>query len=270
MRKLREEQDPVVLSKEAATHIGVDATRLGRIERGRYRITPPQISGLLNLYGITDPVVHDELRSASQEDPTSHWWYAFRKQITGDYLDAIALEDQAMEMHGYHPTTVHGLLQCSSYIKAVQESALIEEIREQADFLYSVRMHRQQVVTRPTSPVRLHAYVPESSLLGEDRLGKKVLEEQVHHLVAMSDQSNVQIRIIPIGSLVVGYSMNLLHFENPWPSVALYDDPYGGVRTEEENRVEYMKRYFEGLARIALPVEKSREFLEERLKEIKK
>lgn len=263
LRTLRESRDPVVLSKDAAAHIGVDATRLGRIERGRYRITPEQVSGLLDLYGVTDRVTHEELCRATLEDPTSHWWYAYRKKITSSFMDFVALEDEATTIRLTSSTGIPGLLQCVAYAREMQATAMIKDVREKADALFSVRMARQQVITRLNSPARIIAIFPESALLPEN----PVMEEQVNHLIAMSNRPNVEIRIVdkraPLSTCHPG-TFSLMSFNDPWPMVVHMDSPYGGTLDESKDFVSYTEEVFSTLEEYALDQDSTREFLKDR------
>lgn len=269
LRKLREEQDPVVLSKDAATHIGIDATRLGRIERGRYRITPPQISGLLNFYGVTDEDTHNELRNAAQEDPTSHWWYAYRKDIPSSLTDFVALENEATKIMTAASYGVAGLLQAPSYAQEMQDTYSIESAVSNSAKLFSVRMHRQQVINRPHSPAVIEAIVTEASMSVE----AKSMKDQIRHLMTLEDQPNVTVRVLtntaPMGCLPMS-TFTLMDFVHPWPTTVHLDSYYGGSLDDDPNTVRDIKEFFSQMEKYALPVEETRDFLENRLRKIEK
>lgn len=269
LRKLREDQRPVALSKDAAKHIGIDATRLGRIERGRYRITPSQISGLLDFYGIVDEKTHEELRNASQEDPTSHWWYAYRKDIPPALTDFVGLENEALKIKTAASYGVPGLLQAPSYAREMQETSLLESTAKNSEKFFSVRMHRQQVINRPKFPAILEAIVTEASLSVE----AGSMSDQIRHLITVESQSNVTVRVLtnsaPMGCLPMS-TFTMMDFTPPWPTTVHLDSYYGGSLDDDPNTVGNIKDFFSQMEKNSLPVEETRDFLENRLRKIEK
>lgn len=269
LRKLREDKQPVALSKDAARHIGIDATRLGRIERGRHRITPDQISGLLDFYGITDEKVHEELRNASQEDPTSHWWYAYRKDIPSVLMDFVAMENEATKIKTAASCGVPGLLQAPSYAREMQETSLTSSTEGNSEKFFSVRMHRQQVINRPSLPVSLEAIVTEASLSVE----AKSMSDQIRHLLTVDSQPNVNIRVLansaPIGCLPMS-TFTMMEFAYPWPSTVHLESYYGGSLDDDPVMVENIKEFFSEMEKNALPVGETRDFLKNLLRRAEK
>jgi len=268
LRHYREAHTPRILSKEAARHIGVEPSQLGRIERGEYRIKPAQIESLLRLYDVLDPVVYAELRHAALLPLDAGWWYPYRNDISLSLLDFITLENEATEIRSVTPSGINGLLQCASYASAVQNSSILPAVREQADLFVSVRMSRQRVIRRSKDPVMLRCIMVESAF----QLTDPVMEDQIQHLLAVSRQDNVEIQVMPFNAplgMQVDVHANLLRFRKPWPSVVHVATLGGGFTDDSDKKVQNADMHFKALSNTALPVDKTREFLEERLKRIR-
>ncbi|MEU3423606.1 helix-turn-helix transcriptional regulator [Streptomyces murinus] len=256
--------DAEMTSKDAARAAGLDPTRLGRIEQGRYRITPAQITALMSAYGIEDDHARDELCRAAQEPPNSGWWMPHRGHLTDAYADFIALESGAVSLRVQHPVVIPGLLQCPSYARAMLESSIHPPTRERAETLFAVRMGRQQIISRPGTPVRLHAVVPEAAFRARFETGT-VVREQARHLLTLSEQENVTVQVLLLESppnFGMYQAGTLLEFRHPWPAALSIDDWRGGSITEDTDEVAAMETHFDQLSKIALPTENSREFLE--------
>ncbi|MEU6332771.1 helix-turn-helix transcriptional regulator [Streptomyces sp. NPDC047049] len=254
-------------SKDAARAAGLDPTRIGRIEQGRYRITPEQITALMSAYGVDDEGAREELCRAAQEPPNAGWWTPYRTHLTTAYADFIALESDATSLRVQHPVVIPGLLQCPSYARAMLESSIHPPTRERADTLFAVRMGRQQIINRPGTPVRLHAVVPEAAFRARFET-PTVIREQARHLLTLSEQENVTIQVLLLESppnFGMYQAGTLLEFRHPWPAALSFDNWRGGSITEDADEVAAMETHFDQLSKIALSAEDSAEFLENQL-----
>lgn len=256
-------------SKDAARAANLDATRLGRIEQGRYRITPAQITALMEVYGIADDVAREELCRAAEESPGVGWWVPHKGHLATAYTDYIALESEAETLRVQHSVVVHGLLQCPAYARGMLESSIHPPTREKADVLYAVRMTRQQIITRPRNPVKIHAVVPDVAFHARFDTGSSVIRDQLQHLLILAEQDNVTIQVLPLASppnFGMYQATDLLTFRHPWPAVVNYDTWRGASLSDEPEEIEAVEEHFDQLAKVALPAKESRDLLEDRLK----
>lgn len=268
LRQYREAHPTRILSKTAARHIGVEPSHLGRIERGEYRIKPAQIEGLLGLYGIDDHAVFMELRRAALEPVDAGWWYPYRKDIRPSFLDYITLENEATEIFAVSPAGINGLLQCPSYAREIQETSPVPVVRERSDTLVSVRLARQQAIMRMHHPVRLHCILAESTFYSDSAS----IPDQIRHLLSVGTQDNVTIQVMPLTAPVgmhIDVQSNLLKFRDPWPSISYEVGLSGGIIDDSKSATHEAQENFSSLEEAALPVDRTREFLEERLEKIK-
>lgn len=268
LRHYREAHRPKILSKVAAQRIGVDPVLLGRIERGEYRIKPEQIEALLDLYDVTDPGIYIELRAAALEPLDSGWWYPYRHKLSPTFLDFVALESEAHEILAVTPAGISGLLQSMSYAKEIQETDPISEIREDADMYVQVRLSRQQAIVRSRNPAHLRCILPEAAFHSRSLS----MADQIQHLLSLMLQENVHIQVMPMDVPVgqqIDVQCNLLKFSDPWNPVMQTSVLGGGVLREDPVTIKAAESRFDALAHAALPVDRTREFLEERLNKIR-
>lgn len=269
LRTFREEQR--ILSKDAAKEIGMESTRLGLIERGRYRVTAEQITGLLEVYGVTDETIRDELCRAAEEPVTTGWWYQYREILTPSYYDLIALEHEAEQIRSWSTDGMMGLLQDPAYAREVQQSTVFPDLKPLADDLVAVRMARHQVMNRTNKPVELHAILAEHLLYAGRNDAPRMVHSQLSHLLKVSNWSNVTIQIMPmhapVGVMVVP-SFAALYFADPWPDVVTSSGPSGGVVSDSPRSQQWANDVFPALTNNALSADDSREFLKEKLREV--
>lgn len=267
LRQYREQRAPKILSRDAARHIGVDPVLLGRIERGEYRVKPDQISALLDLYGIEDPVVHTELRRSAMEPLDTGWWYPYRNKLIPEFLDFITLENEATKIKDVVAAGIPGLLQCLAYAQEIQETSSQDLIREDADLYVQIRLSRQQVINRRKDPAELHCVMAETALHSESAS----MAEQIAHMISMSRRENVTLQVMPL-SAPIGMHINVqatqLTFRDPWTSVAYTPGLSSGVVQDGPLVTKNFDQRFSVLAQHALPEDRTRELLEERLKKI--
>lgn len=267
LRHYREACNPKILSKQAAHHIGADPVLLGRIERGEYRIKPLQIEALLDLYGIEDRLVHDELRRAAMEPLDSGWWYPFRTKLSPSFLDFVTLENEATEILSVAPAGIPGLLQCMSYAQEIQETDPSPSIRQDADLYVQVRLSRQQAVLRTRDPAKLRCVMSESSFYSSSRS----MADQIGTLLSLSERDNITIRVVPMDAPVgaqISVQSNILKFRSPWPTTMRLTTLGYGVMVDDQETTKRSEQLFCALEEDALPADGTRDFLEERLKKI--
>ncbi|MGG2460161.1 helix-turn-helix domain-containing protein [Streptomyces sp. RGM 3693] len=256
-------------AKDAARLAGVDATRLGRIEQGRYKVTSAQVKALLDAYGVSDEVTRDALCKATGESPRAGWWHQYREELTEPYLDYTALESEAVTIQAQHPVVIPGLVQCASYVRGTLQQSIHPPTRARADALFAVRMTRQQILTRPVNPTKLHVVIPEAAFFAQFEAGPSVMRDQLRHLITLSEQGNITVQVLALESppnFGLHQAANLLTFDAPWPSVLHFDNWRGGTLSNDQEEIEAMKQHFDQLSKVALPVEKSRDLMEERLR----
>lgn len=184
---------------EVGDAVGRTASWVGRIEAGDIRARPGDVLELLKVYGVPlDGEEAEELTTAARALRDSGWWNRLGNTISNRYATLIAYEAEASDLHTYEPTLIPGLLQTDEYARVVASLGRETE-REAIDRLVDTRMRRQHVITRPESPVRLHAVISEAALRAEVG-GTDVLRGQLARLVELGRRPNIQIQVLTFAS----------------------------------------------------------------------
>ena len=172
------------------------------------------------------------------------------------------LEEASELIELISPHLVPGLLQAPLYTREVFREGLYQGSPEEVDKLIALRTSRLERL-RATNNPRVTTVFPVSALLC---VSDQVKDEQVQHLLNLSEDNRIAIHVVPEGSLLLGIVSMLLMFHLRDGGKAAASDHVDGVRIYEDR-----KRYarLEGLIKqslgSALPTKQSRKVLEELL-----
>ncbi|MFG2885884.1 helix-turn-helix domain-containing protein [Streptomyces sp. NPDC048297] len=103
----------------AAEIIAASQARVSRLETGHVTARVIEVRLLLDAYGVKDPVERAKLEELAKHSKNRGWWLEHAEQLRPDYLDHIALEDDATYIRQWQPALVPGLLQTPSYAEAI-------------------------------------------------------------------------------------------------------------------------------------------------------
>ncbi|MFD4320466.1 DUF5753 domain-containing protein [Streptomyces sp. NPDC058548] len=258
-------------SGKAAKLMGWDSVKLGRIERGAYRISAAEVAEYAGHLEVDDKPAVEAVGLAAEQPNGGGWWAPYTKHLTPAYVDFIELESTAAAVRIHHPALIPGPLQSPGYIRDIITREPISEAgASRAEALVSVRLARQELLTRASSPVKLHATIPEAALHAQYE-SPLIMREQVRKLIDMADDPNVSLQVIPLTArpgVVSNSAFTVLDYAHPWAPVVSVDSITGGTHTEDAGHIETFAVLFDRIASIALPVEKSRELLNTHLERI--
>ncbi|MEU6850631.1 helix-turn-helix transcriptional regulator [Actinacidiphila alni] len=241
---------------EAAKRLKWSNSKLSRIELGRSPVTPADVTKLLDLYDVRDDERRDELAKLNREAKRKGWW-----QLYSDipYSTYIGLEAEASTVLTYQHV-IPGLLQTEDYAKAINEATMMGLTVDALEARLEVRMQRQGVLTKP-DPLELRAVLDEAALrrvVG----GKEVMAAQLELLLALGEQPNIIIQVIPFsagahhGTLVGPF--NILQYTHPADPDVVYlegsSDPY----PDRDGDLERYGLIFDNLRASALSVPQTR------------
>ncbi|HEU4348169.1 MAG TPA: helix-turn-helix transcriptional regulator [Actinoplanes sp.] len=188
-------------------------SKISRMELGRVAFKQRDVTDLLRLYGVEDEAEHTRLLELAKEANSPGWWHAYGDLLTTWFQNYLDLEQAAGLIRTYEVQFVPGLLQTDAYARAVimlgHGTATPAEIDRRA----SLRMARKQLLSR-TDPPKLWAVIDEA-VLRRQIGGRKVLREQIGHLIEMTDLSNVRLQVIPFtsgGHAAAGGAFSILRF----------------------------------------------------------
>ncbi|MFI1108465.1 MULTISPECIES: helix-turn-helix domain-containing protein [Streptomyces] len=249
---------------------GWDTTKLSRIERGLYRISGDDVRTFTAKLGVEDPEGVEEVASVAEEPAggAHGWWKAYDSRVSEPLIDFVQLESRASKIRMHHPVVIPGLLQTPGYLREIIGGPSAAISPEQAEILVSIRLARQEVLTRTDNPVEFHALVPESAFHATIESGPGVMKDQLRKLLDVSERPNVRLQILPLTahpSHGSNGATTILTFSHPWVPVVSIDNPLGGTHSEDPVEIGYMERIFTAAADTALPVDESRDLITEYL-----
>ncbi|MGW0032981.1 DUF5753 domain-containing protein [Streptomyces sp. NPDC003314] len=255
-------------SGTAARLMGWDSVKLGRIERGLYKISYDEVREYVPKLGVTDEVGIEAVALAAEEPLGGGWWKPYENDISPALLDFVQLENRARTVRLQHRSIIPGPLQSASYVREIITRGTSAITPKMAEVLVAVRLARQEILTRTDNPVELHAVVPESAFHAVFESGPVIMRDQLRRLIDLSGLPNITIQILPLTAHPTFGSngaSTILTFDHPWASVVSVDNPMGGTHSEEPKAVSYLENEFSGITSAALSVDDSRDLLTEYL-----
>ncbi|MGC3858824.1 helix-turn-helix domain-containing protein [Micromonospora chersina] len=107
----------------------------------------------------------------------------------------LEAERQAQQLRCYQPSLVPGLLQTEHYARAIirSDDTLSEDEVEKR---VAVRLDRQSILTQPDLTTFV-AVIDEAVLRRADEGFRGIMEQQLAHLVACVDRSEVSLHVLP-------------------------------------------------------------------------
>lgn len=179
----------------AAAAIGRSESQIRKFELGHSTPAKTELPVLLELYATDETDLHDSLEELRQAGTTRGWWSRYGT-LPWTYATYLGLEEGAIEIKSFEPSTVPSLLQTERYARA-----LIETLHPDADEMYvdrqvGIRMTRQRRVL-DDDPPKLRTIVDEAVLRRPvgDTAG---MREQLDRLTAAAEQD--QLRVLPLAS----------------------------------------------------------------------
>lgn len=182
--------------EEVATHMDWSTSRMTKVEGGILRISVNDVRAMLQLYGLREGAKYEELLRLAKQAKERGWWHVYSDVIPQWFQVYVGLEAEASSLRNYEPELVHGLLQTESYARAIYQAARVTDAPEEIERHVSLRMARQDVITRSEQPMHLWAIMNEAAL--RRRVGgTNIMKEQLKHLIDMSARPNVTLQVLP-------------------------------------------------------------------------
>jgi hypothetical protein len=236
---------------EAAPQLDLTRSSLHRVETGVTRATVHLVRSMMDLYDQYSPDLLDTVRAARRRG----WWDSLR---VGD-LDYVAWEAGAATVCEFAVVRVPELLQTEDYARALLDG--IEDL----DAELSARRIRQGRLSGGGGGFAVSVVLDEAALHNQVG-GSAVMRAQLGHLVACSSWAGVSLRVLPAvaGAQMRAGGFRLLGFDHPEDlPVVFVDSAVGVLREEGVERVASVRNVFDSITAAALPVEESREFIEQ-------
>ncbi len=274
-RVLRQRRESArITAAKAASHAGMHAATLSKVESATTRIQPGTAQALMKFYGASeeDSEAVFELAHAARR---RGWWQSYKS--TPAWFDAyLGLETEASAIRDYQAELVHGLLQTEEYASALARAAVDVASESEAQEHAALRMARQERLTEDRT-LHLDAIMSEAALYREVG-GPEVMSSQLRQLRERCELPNVSCRILPFaaGEHPAGYgSFMILSFPDSGHRTITYSDVayveygLGALYLEDPSDVSRFSEIFGGLEDRALSRERSLAAIEHALAEYK-
>ncbi|MFB6785388.1 helix-turn-helix transcriptional regulator [Streptomyces olivaceus] len=185
---------------QAAEIIAASQARVSRLESGHVTARVIEVRLLLDAYGVEDLAVRAKLEELAKHSRNRGWWLEHAAHVRPDYLDHIALEDDATYIREWQQVLVPGLLQTSAYTEAVIRTSPTYMEPERVAQLLKVRESRQVKIEE--GGARYSAIIWEA-VITHPLVSADVHREQLSAILEVGDRKNVAVQVLPfsVGAL---------------------------------------------------------------------
>lgn len=209
LRKLREAAG--LSTEQAAAVLATNRTVITSTEAGRHGISPERVRRLAYNYECADQELVDALvRMAA--DRTKGWWEDFRGILPPTFLDIAELEWFATALRMATMTHIPGPFQTEAFARALFDASIPQLPPEEFEARVAHRVRRHEAVTRPDGPA--YTTLVHEAALRTEVGGRKVLREQLQHVLAMAEHDNITVQAIPFSAgAIPGSGQAILYAE---------------------------------------------------------
>ncbi|WND32908.1 helix-turn-helix transcriptional regulator (plasmid) [Streptomyces sp. BB1-1-1] len=220
LRQARKERNLAL--RDVAPVIRGSVSKLSRLERGESPPKDRDVRDLVAHYRLAGDRVH-EIEALLQQAKDNAWWQQY-SDVTPNWLKRlIGLEAGATRIYCYENHVVPGLLQTMEYTRALVTNGLPGAGPEEVERRVRLRLERQRIIRSPQRP-DIIAMLDEGILLRPVG-GPAVMSRQLDHLIQLSDQGRINIRVVPFdrsASAAPSYPITHLTFGDGGPSELVY------------------------------------------------
>ncbi|MER6139615.1 helix-turn-helix transcriptional regulator [Streptomyces sparsogenes] len=261
LRRLRESRG---ITREAAGYsIRASESKISRMELGRVSFKARDIEDLLTLYGVTDEAERASLLGLAREANVAGWWHSYGDVLPNWFQTYVGLEGSASRIACYEVQFVHGLLQTEGYAHAVVTRGQPQASRAEVERRVALRLERQKLLVSERAPA-FHVVLDEAAL-HRPYGGRAVMRAQLQHLIAVSEQPNVTLQVMPFsfgGHAGESGAFTLLRFpESDLPDIVYLEQLTSALYLDKPEEVGQYRRVLERLSEDGLSEEKSRDVL---------
>ncbi|BAC72725.1 DNA-binding protein [Streptomyces avermitilis] len=206
LRKLREGAG--LTAREAGEMIGANQAGISNIETGRFGLSEQRIRTLAHNYDCTDEPLIDALVAMAAHRERG-WWEEYRDTLPPRFLDVAEMEHHARALRVAQVINIPGLLQTPEHARTLFRQVVPALRPHEIEYRISHRIKRQAVLYREQAP-SYTAIVHEAALRMRFG-GPEVSRAQLDHIIEVSEQPHITVRVIPFDGTVfptVGHGLD--------------------------------------------------------------
>lgn len=233
--------------KAAAASLVWSVSKIVRIEQGTVPIAPTDVMVMLQLYGVSDRAVVDQLVNLAKEAREEKGWSTFGDILSFESLELFGNEPAARVIYKYEPSVIPGLFQTQEYARALLRA--LGNSEEQVDRRLDVRAQRQQILDSSTRP-ELNFVIGETAL-SRPVGGDEVMREQISHVSELAKTDGINVQLLPLSAgphRGMGGAFTVLQFSDPLLPDLLYleNAERESVSRDEEGEIrKYLELFVE-------------------------
>ncbi|MGW3412215.1 helix-turn-helix domain-containing protein [Streptomyces sp. NPDC000888] len=255
LRRLRERKGLTL--EEAGARVGISKATLSRYETKEGSVKWPAVDALCREYGTSDEerLALVELAKGAK---IQGWWRSLADPVPESMNLMLTLEDEVVREDHYACMYIPGLLQTRAYAEAVHRASEMQCPEREVQHMVDIRMKRQELLQRDEPP-HIWCVIDEAAIrrfVG----GRKVMHEQLQHLVAMAEMPHITVQVLAFSTgahaAAVG-SFAVLRGPTPELDVVYVDILGGGLFMEKPPELERYRLAFQYLSAQALDLESS-------------
>lgn len=264
-RKLRAHQGDQP-NKAVAAALGWPESKYSRILSGHQRASIPDVRRLLDHLGV-DEDEQEKLLTLTREAQRVGWWHQFSDVLPEDFGAFMDLEYEAAIISEFTESVVPGLLQTEAYARTLLRSGQVSDNEEDIERRLTARLGRATIFNRKHPPQA--RFVVGEAAIRQQIGGRKVLLQQLEHLLEVSDMLTLTFQVVPFtaGGHAATTGFVIFEFEDD-PTVVYLDLIRSSVYVEKPSAVGGYVDAFQDARGVALSPKASRELTLEVMKEL--
>ncbi|MBY8865910.1 helix-turn-helix domain-containing protein [Streptomyces sennicomposti] len=255
---------------QAAEIIAASQARISRLESGHVTARVIEVRLLLDAYGVDDPEIRAKLENLAKHSKNRGWWLEHAEHLRPDYVDHIALEDDATYIREWQPVMVPGLLQTPAYAEAVIAGGPHYIDPERIAELVKVRVGRQAKIEEGGAS---YTAILWEAVLRHPLIDVGIHREQLSTILEVGKRKNVTIQVLPFSAgVLAGYSSAFYSFsfdEEPTVEAVAMDNLRGTSVLEGPEDLAAYANAFDLLRSAALAPDASAKLIRGILRSLK-
>ncbi|NUR93043.1 MAG: helix-turn-helix domain-containing protein [Nonomuraea sp.] len=195
LRRLREDAD--LNGVQVARALKWSTSKISRMENGQVAPSHDDVTKLVAHYGVANDLARS-LLGLVQADGERSWWDAYSDVLSETVLELIGLEAAATTVRTWRAMVIPGLFQTREYAAQITANYQALEFTppRTVERRTEARMRRQRRLT--SAPTLAYEAVIDESALRRRFGDSKLMNEQLRHLVKVSELPNVTVRILTL------------------------------------------------------------------------
>jgi len=259
LRRMRERAG--MTAADSARALGTTQGQMSNIEANRFGVSADRVRTLAHIYGCTDQPLVDALADMAA-DRTRGWWEEYRDTMPAPLLDLAEMEHHATALRVAQVINIPGLLQTPDHARALFRVAVPALKPHEIEHHVSHRVKRQVVLFRD-QPVPYTAIIHEAALRMQFG-GREVTRTQLDHLLKMSEQPHITLRVIPFdGSSfpTAGHGLDYAHGPVSALDTATLDTSHGNELVDAAGKLDTYRLILDRMEQVTLKPASSRDLI---------